>query len=247
MNIIELRGLCNQCHNRHTPAVVEAWWEELKHRIKEKDCICDVLSDYREWKFAKFEAKCMGNSDRKQNKTHKPAMPEKDDICANLGSDEPINHTPSIFWQPRLPEICSFCRRCREIGNCDLAWLSQSGDDTTSMYSVCGSNYSKKHQISGNDNLLRDLEFEMPTGEFIVSNPMLYAAALRDLTVSRATVLSNFRAQGGRWKNRYLPGELYCFKCLAALEGWNHEQSGDEPTFEMEEEVTYSIPGAFVG
>lgn len=152
------------------------------------------------------------------------------------------------------PQICSVCPQCRRLGQICL------------VCSKCG----RLHPNNSN----RDPELkEAMTDESIDPKILPHERGSVEHTHMRWRSIEHFYLQHGRWKNKYEPGEYFCFQCLAKLEDWNiDDKSGDEDSedssssesgsesedsdsedsnsadngSENEDQTMYPMPGAYV-
>jgi hypothetical protein len=145
---------------------------------------------------------------------------------------ESLGCTPNTYQQnDSLSEVCSHCQYCRETSRCELVTDSQPNSD-----------------------LRQSTYFVVPPEGFAIGDgweiyeKMLdyYGNFVLDEEELRHIALTQFHAQGGRWKNKYLPGERRCFSCLQDQEGWVWDESDMESDLESEVDMTYLMPGAFI-
>lgn len=223
---IGLFGFCDSCQGLDVPAVIEPWFEELKHRIKTESCICLTIANNVRPEYLEFEVDNPSNDDLGQIDARERRV-EADGDSGTSPDPEGSPHGLLNGHQQhhRRPKICLSCRYCLGNGRCEYML-----DPQPHATKVCGDNRA----VEDDPNFQLQRAFPRnSTMDFLAEN----------LSEIRGAILTAFhKHQLSRWRNKYSSGNLYCIHCLGKYEGWGPIETVDE----VGGEVTHSMPGAFV-
>ncbi|KAJ0418890.1 hypothetical protein BJY00DRAFT_174794 [Aspergillus carlsbadensis] len=188
------RGL--MCDIEDTRCMLEPWWEELKHHVRTRSCLCSK----REW---------LQNDHEPENHDHglyEDMLDEFDDNDKQGGQ----GNTPSLGETSTLTD-----------GTIDDS-PGDSPDETGSFARVVS-----RHSADGASP---SIQSEGSTGYCSDSS------CETDSDLPFELVLRAYYAIYGPWKGEYNPGQCFCFRCFAKLEGWDIEFPPDETSSERSDE-----------